>query len=161
MRKCLILILVLANVGAFAQSQWRCNKDGNPFDGYLKIASVQSYQSEYYVAYTPKTKLSVEVFKNSRGDTIVSISPFNKNYDIAVNGNIYHCLDTDYSHSKHFVKQPLTGVIQGQFKVSPPIKGLINDLKEASGFQIRMGDKLADFKFSLKGSSSAIDCALK
>ena len=44
----------------------------------------------------------------------------------------------------------LTGVIQGQFKVSPPIKGLINDLKGASGFQIRMGDKLADFKFSLK-----------
>ena len=54
MRKCLILILVLANAGAFAQSQWRCNKDGNPFDGYLKIASVQSYQSGTMLLMLPK-----------------------------------------------------------------------------------------------------------
>ena len=160
MRKYLILVLLIKNVAVFGQSHWRCDKDGNPFDGYLKTASVKSYQSEYYLAYSRVNQLTIDVYKNSKGDTIISIEPFNTKYDIAVNGNIYHCLDSDYSHNKHYIQQPLTGIINGQFKVSPPIETLINDLKTASSFQIRMGEKVADFKFSLKGSSTAIDCAL-
>ena len=161
MRKCLILILVLANVGTFAQYRWFCSEEGNPFDGYLTTAKTYSYSSKYYVTNIPRVEMAIQVYKNSKGDTIIAITPHHLEYDIAVNGNIYHCFDNDYSHSRHYIKEPLTGVIDGQFRSFPPMKGLINDLKEASEFQIRMRDKVADFKFSLKGSSSAINCALK
>ena len=160
MRKCLILILVLANVGAFAQSQWRCTKEGNPFDGYIKAASVQSYSRERYLP-TTVGQLKVEIYKNSQGDTLIAISPYAIFYEIAVNGNKYKLTGEIIPSNKLLIKQPLYSIVSGEFYGKPSQKSLINDLKSSSSFQIRLGQRIADYKFTLKGSSSAIDCALK
>lgn len=160
MRKCLIFALLIANVAVFAQSKWRCGEDGNPFDGYVKAASIESFASEPYLP-TNVGQLKVEIYKNSQGDTLIAISPYARSYEIAVNGNKYNLTGDGIPSDKLIMKQPLFSVVNGEFKGKPYQKTLINDLKSSSSFQIRMGPRIADYKFTLKGSSAAIDCALK
>jgi len=147
------------------QNQWRCIKDGNPFDGYLKIASIKSYSSQSYEQSNQISRVTIELFKNSKGDTIITFTPYNRSFDIAVNGNKYHFVDGDYKHfseGSHISTRIFTAVIDGEFKLSSlRLRDMINELKLGSSFQVRMGDKIADYKFSLQGSSAAIDCALK
>ena len=165
MRQLLTTLALVIATSVVGQSQWGCIKDGNPFDGYLKIASIKSYSSQSYEQSNQISRLTIELFKNSKGDTIITFTPYSSSFSIAVNGNKYHFSDTDTKHvyeGSHISTCIFTAVIDGEFKMKMlPLRDVINELKLGSSFQVRMGDKIADYKFTLKGSSAAIDCALK
>ena len=164
MKQLLTTLALVIATSVVGQSQWGCIKDGNPFDGYLKIASIKSYSSQSYEQSNQISRLTIELFKNSKGDTVLAFAPYFENFDIAVNGNIYHFIsDAKYSlvEGKYVTKGALAAAIDGEYKLSPPLSELINQLKLGTSFQVRAGRKIADYKFTLKGSSAAIDCALK
>lgn len=158
-----LVVVALLITSTMGSAQWRCTKEGNPFDGYKKIAFVESHSYKAYINVPRMEKLRLEVYQNKDGDTLISITPFSKNIAIAVNGKVYYCFDNDANepHFEHIISEPLNVSDDDGISLFPPISELIEDLKVSSSFQIRTGKKFADYKFTLKGSSSAIDCALK